>query len=110
LNKSPLDFNRDEIKEMDTKDMRDIVMHLKVVDENNQKHGILTDKEIHNYYTGMREKAILVTMSDIDKKHLMTKAWKTLDFLMNSLILKNDFLLINASYKKKKEKLEKLFI
>jgi len=40
---------------MDTKDMRGIVRHLKVADEDNQKHGILTDKEVHHYYTAMRE-------------------------------------------------------
>ena len=48
-------------------------------------------------------------MSDTEKKHLMTKAWKTLGFLMNSLILKNDFQLINASYQQKKEAMEKEF-
>jgi len=54
-NKSPLDFTRDEIRDMDTKDMRGIVRHLKVADADNQKHGILTDKEVHHYYTAMRE-------------------------------------------------------
>ena len=57
----------------------------------------------------MREQAILDSMSDTERKHLITKAWKTLGYLMNSLILKNDFQLINASYQQKKEAMEQQF-
>lgn len=49
FNESPLDMSKRDARDAKHREMKKIIRTMKQTDEDNIKHGILTDKEVHNY-------------------------------------------------------------
>lgn len=72
------------------------------MEESYSRYGILTEKEVHHYYSVVRDDALKAELTAPEKKTLNKKCWKTLEHLMKSLILNDDFQIIFDSYTQKR--------
>ena len=83
--------------------MRNVLKNLSKQDEEAKRYGILTDKEIQHNYSIVKEASLESQMSNKEKQDLNKICWRTLEHVMNSLMLKKDFALLFDSHKRKME-------
>lgn len=83
--------------------MRNVLKNLSKQDEEAKRYGILTDKEVQHNYSIVKEASLESQMSNKEKQDLNKICWRTLEHVMNSLMLKKDFALLLDSHKRKTE-------
>lgn len=84
-------------------DMRNILKQIDSTAQQEKAKGTLTEKEILHYRTIMKDPALKDQLNETERGELLKKCWKTLDFVMSSLILSKDFELLQESNQKKQE-------
>ena len=77
--------------------MKHIMMQIERVASQEKAKGVLTDQEILSNYDIMKDISLKEQLTDEQKRALLKKCWRTLDFLMSSLLLVNDYTLLKES-------------
>ena len=83
--------------------MKHIMMQIERVASQEKAKGVLTDQEVLSNYDIMKDISLKEQLTDEQKRALLKKCWRTLDFLMSSLLLVNDYTLLKESQDKKQE-------
>ena len=83
--------------------MKYIMQQIERVSAQEKSKGILTEQEILTNYDIMKDISLKEQLTVEQKRALLKKCWRTLDFLMSSLLLVKDFELLRESQDKKQE-------